>query len=52
MLLKAFCSEFGLSPISRTRLSVEKPTVEEDDLMAILSQPRVRKQEDPPEVIQ
>src|SRR5579863_8251506 len=24
-LLKMFCSEFGLSPVSRTRLAVEKP---------------------------
>ena len=44
MLLKAFCSEFGLSPVSRTRLAIEKPVVGEDDLMAILSQPRERKQ--------
>lgn len=39
-LLKAFCSEFGLSPVSRTRLAVEKPNVEEQDLMAMLSRPR------------
>jgi P27 family predicted phage terminase small subunit len=54
MLLKAFCSEFGLSPVSRTRLAVEKPPADEDDLMAILSQPRdgERKQKTPPEVIQ
>ena len=39
-LLKSFCSEFGLSPVSRTRLAVEKPNVEEADLMDMLSQPR------------
>ena len=52
MLLKAFCSEFGLSPVSRTRLAIEKPADGEDDLMAILSQPRERKQTSTPEVIQ
>ena len=52
MLLKAFCSEFGLSPVSRTRLAIEKPPDNEDDLMTILSQPRERKQQLPPEVIQ
>jgi len=46
MLLKTFCSEFGLSPVSRTRLAVEKPSAEEDDLMAILSQPRKRRQQE------
>jgi len=52
MLLKAFCSEFGLSPVSRTRLTIEKPTDGEDELLAILSQPRERKQQKPGEVIQ
>jgi P27 family predicted phage terminase small subunit len=51
-LLKMFCSEFGLSPVSRTRLAVETPADAEDDLMAILSQPREKKQQLPPEVIQ
>jgi len=51
-LLRAFCSEFGLSPVSRTRLAIEKPPADEDDLMAILSQPREKKQQLPPEVIQ
>jgi hypothetical protein len=32
--------EFGLSPVSRTRLAIEKPGVEEPDLMAKLAQPR------------
>lgn len=44
MLLKAFCSEFGLSPVSRTRLTNEKPDDGEDELLAILSRPRERKQ--------
>jgi P27 family predicted phage terminase small subunit len=52
MLLKAFCSEFGLSPVSRTRLAIEKPTAGEDDLLEILSQPRERKPKPPSEVIQ
>jgi P27 family predicted phage terminase small subunit len=52
MLLKAFCSEFGLSPVSRTRLTIEKPADSQDDLMTILSQPRERKSQPPNEVIQ
>ena len=52
MLLKAFCSEFGLSPVSRTRLTVEKAVDSEDELIAILSQPRERKQQTSGEVIQ
>ncbi|HLN02059.1 MAG TPA: phage terminase small subunit P27 family [Bryobacteraceae bacterium] len=51
-LLKMFCSEFGLSPISRTRLAIEKPADSEDDLLEILSQPRERKVQPPTEVIQ
>lgn len=43
VLLKAFCSEFGLSPVSRTRLAIEKSTTGEADLMALLSQPRERR---------
>jgi P27 family predicted phage terminase small subunit len=50
MIMRAFCSEFGLSPVSRTRLTVEKPDDGEDELLEILSQPRERKQ--PREVIQ
>jgi P27 family predicted phage terminase small subunit len=40
-LVRAFCSEFGLSPASRTRLSVE-PTGDygHAELMEILTQPR------------
>jgi len=43
LIMRAFCSEFGLTPISRTRLSVENPGEEEDDLMALLSQPRTNR---------
>jgi P27 family predicted phage terminase small subunit len=46
MLVRAFCSEFGLSPASRTRLSVEQPRDYGDvDLMEILSRPRPRRGE-------
>jgi len=44
MLLKAFCSEFGLSPVSRTRLATETPADADDELLEILSQPRDRKE--------
>jgi P27 family predicted phage terminase small subunit len=40
--LRAFCSEFGLSPVSRTRLSIEKKA-DDTDLLALLSKPRERK---------
>jgi P27 family predicted phage terminase small subunit len=43
LIMRAFCSEFGLSPISRTRLSVEPPDDQEDDLFALLSQPRLNR---------
>jgi P27 family predicted phage terminase small subunit len=43
LIMRAFCSEFGLSPISRTRLSVEAPDDEDDDLMKLLSQPRTNR---------
>jgi P27 family predicted phage terminase small subunit len=39
-LVRAFGSEFGLSPVSRTRLTIEKPDAGDQDLMKILSQPR------------
>ncbi len=42
LIVKAFCSEFGLSPVSRTRLSITKePGGEMEDLIALLSQRRV-----------
>lgn len=38
--VRAFCSEFGLSPVSRTRLSVGKRDEGEQTLAKILSAPR------------
>ena len=38
--LRAFCSEFGLSPVSRTRLAIERADDGDRELMAILSAPR------------
>lgn len=44
-LVKSFCSEFGLSPVSRTRLSIEKKDSGEEDLAALLSAPREPRKE-------
>lgn len=41
--VRSFCSEFGLSPVSRTRLALEKPDDGKDDLMEMLSAPREPK---------
>ena len=38
--VRAFCSEFGLSPVSRNRVTVEKPKAPAQDLAAILNAPR------------
>lgn len=38
--VRSFCSEFGLSPVSRTRLALEKPDDGQGDLLAMLSAPR------------
>ena len=38
--VRSFCSEFGLSPVARMRLTVEKQDNAEQDLAAILSSPR------------
>ena len=44
MQMKAFCSEFGFSPVSRARLLVDRSEADSDgDLMAILAQPRIVK---------
>jgi P27 family predicted phage terminase small subunit len=51
-LMRAFCSEFGLSPASRSRIVTESPGDGEDELLEILSQPRERKQQLPTEVIE
>lgn len=40
---RAFASEFGLSPVSRTRLSIEKKGGEIEDLERVLNRPRERK---------
>jgi P27 family predicted phage terminase small subunit len=50
-LMRSFCSEFGLSPVSRARLFVERREADGDDLMTLLMQPRERKQP-PTEVVQ
>jgi P27 family predicted phage terminase small subunit len=43
-LVRSFCSEFGLSPVSRARLAVEKSEDTTDaDLMALLTQPREKR---------
>ena len=41
--VRAFCSEFGLSPVARTRLTLEKPDTSSEDLMTLLSKPREPK---------
>lgn len=38
--VRSFCSEFGLSPVSRTRLVIEKKDTAAQDLAAILTKPR------------
>ena len=45
--VRAFCTEFGLSPVSRTRLSVEKGQESQADLMELLSAPREPRQRVP-----
>jgi len=45
VLVRAFCSEFGLSPASRTRLSIEKTDdYGQAELLEILTRPRVPKE--------
>jgi P27 family predicted phage terminase small subunit len=39
-LLRGFCAEFGLSPVSRARLTVDRREDDTDDLMALLAGPR------------
>lgn len=38
--VRAFCSEFGLSPVSRMRLPQQQPDDGADELMEMLSKPR------------
>lgn len=42
--VRAFCSEFGLSPTSRTRLSVGKRDTAEMEIAELLSRPREPRQ--------
>jgi P27 family predicted phage terminase small subunit len=49
-LMKAFCGEFGLSPVSRTRLAVDKLDDGDADLMELLGRPREKRT--PPIVVQ
>lgn len=47
VLVKAFCSEFGLSPVSRTRLAIPKDDDGDiDALMKALREPRVPRDQD------
>ena len=46
-LMKAFCSEFGLSPVSRTRLAVDRLDDGEADLMELLGRPRAARKPPP-----
>jgi P27 family predicted phage terminase small subunit len=48
--VRAFCGEFGLSPVSRTRLSIEKKDSAVEDLMSILGKAREPKVK--PETVQ
>lgn len=41
-IFRQFASEFGLTPVSRTRLTVDRSGENDQDLMKILSQPRPR----------
>lgn len=43
-LVRAFCTEFGLSPSSLTRLKLEKPDDGTEDLALLLASPREPKQ--------
>jgi P27 family predicted phage terminase small subunit len=42
-IVNGLVREFGLTPSSRTRITIEKEDDGHDELMAILSQPRVRR---------
>lgn len=42
--VRAFCSEFGLSPVSRTRLTLEKKDNSAEELMELLNRPREKKE--------
>ena len=42
-LMKSFCSEFGLSPVSRMRLAIENQEDGEADLLELLGRPRGKR---------
>ena len=42
-LMRSFCSEFGLSPVSRIRLAIEKEDAGEADLLELLGRPREKR---------
>jgi P27 family predicted phage terminase small subunit len=44
VIVRSFCSEFGLSPVSRTRLSIKEQGDSQADLMKLLSAPREKKE--------
>jgi phage terminase small subunit len=43
--LRQFTSEFGFTPVSRERLTIDRPDRGESDLAEILSKPRARKEQ-------
>ena len=51
-LMRSFCSEFGLSPVSRTRLALQAQEKKPEDLMELLSAPRERRTKSETETVQ
>jgi P27 family predicted phage terminase small subunit len=49
-LLLSFCSEFGVSPAARTRLNIERPRTDEDEIEKILSGPPVAREPIPEQI--
>ena len=49
-LMRSFCSEFGLSPVSRIRLSIEREDTGDADLLELVGRPREKRT--PPVVVQ
>jgi P27 family predicted phage terminase small subunit len=43
VMMRSFCSEFGLSPVSRARLYVDRRETETEDLLTLLAKPREPK---------
>ena len=42
--VKAFCCKFGLSPVSRARLTLDKPDHGDTELWALLTKPRLKRE--------